>query len=293
MAPESHNIVNQDLNIYYTGGSGGFVFLHMLMLSKKFVLQYHMSLQQQLKFRAQLLTQPNFVAWLHTEMQLSDYDYASLQQHDWPSYTDYVLGRQPPVDLAPYVITAYAAGSQDLIYSRAQECEFITQAVVAHQWSARSNWKSTEIWPNNQLTLAEPGTNFRIFFHCNNRDAWLASPGFKVMLYTDVRTQLRMCSYKSAGMFFDTQGASRFGTHRQHLRTAVYQPSTKCRIDTWAAEDLEHADLLVSLQDLVNCPEQQLSLFGVKMTDQHQQLLQQWRAQHPVGLLHKCGIVAK
>ncbi len=288
-----HSTVNQDLNIYYTGGSGGFVFLHMLMLSKKFVLQYYMSQSQLLEFRTQLLTLPAFVAWLRTNMQLSDYDYASLQQPDWPSYTDHVLGRQAPVDLTPYVITAYAAGNRDLIYSREQECDFLTRAILLHQWSARPSWKSTEIWPNNELTAAEPSIRPRIFFHCNNRDAWLASPGKKVMLYTDVHTQLRMCSYKSAGMFFDTQGASKFSIHRQHLKTAVHNPLTRCKIDTWAVDEPEHADILVRLQDLINCPEQVLLQFGVDLTSEHLQLLQQWRAQHPPWLLAKCGILAK
>lgn len=286
-------IVNQDLNIYYTGGSGGFVFLHLLMLSKKFVLQYYMSEAELLSFRKQLLAQADFVAWLHTHMKLSDYDYASLQQSDWPCYTDYVLGRRPPVDVTPYVITAYASGNQDLIYSREQECDFLTQAIVSHQWRARTRWKSTEIWPNNELTHQAPSTRPRIFFHCNSRDSWLASPGLKVMLYTDVRTQLRMCSYKSAGMFFDTQGASKFSIHRQHLQTAVHDPLTHCEIDTWAAGDTQHADVLVRLQDLINCPEQVLSKFGVEITPGHQQLLQHWVDQHPLHLLNKCGILTK
>jgi hypothetical protein len=285
--------LTQDLNIYYTGGSGGFIFLHCLLLSKQYFLEYHYNLQQLQSSRAQLANNKLFTEWFLKHARLSQYDYNSVRGQHWPQYQHYVQGQLPTEDLSKYLLTAYLDGSNDLIYDHDTEFDFLTELNIDHQWQARQQWKSTEIWPNNELTLRANTQRPRVFFHCNNRDAWLASPGKKVMLYTDVHTQLRMCSYKSAGMFFDTQGASRFSIHRQHLKTAVHDPLTQCKIDTWAVDELEHADLLVRLQDLINCPEQQLLRFGVDFTSEHQQLLQQWRAQHPTWLLAKCGIAAK
>jgi hypothetical protein len=285
--------LTQDLNIYYTGGSGGFIFLHCLLLSKQYFLEYHYSLQQLQSSRAQLANNKLFTAWFLKHARLSQYDYNSVQGQHWPQYQHYVQGQLPTEDLGKYLLTAYLDGSNDLIYDRDTEFDFLTQLNIDHQWQARPQWKSTEIWPNNELTLRANTQRPRVFFHCNNQAAWYQYPGTKIMLYTDVHSQLRMCSYKSAGMFFDTAGHSRYSIHRQHLKTAVFDQQTQCQIDTWAAEDISRADVLVKLQDLVNCPQHTLAQFGIVSDSQQMQLLQKWKAQHPDQLLNKSGIRTK
>ncbi len=75
--------------------------------------------------------------------------------------------------------------------------------VVDQQWriSDAKLWKSNEVWPCNEKTTVE-FTDHRLFFHCNPELAeWQAHVDRKVLVYTDLKSQLALSKYKNAWIF--------------------------------------------------------------------------------------------
>jgi len=64
-----------------------------------------------------------------------------------------------------------------------------------------STWKKTEQWPDNELTL-QSDIDKKIYFYCNPRkEVWNQSVGLKIVLYTDVYTQIYFAHRKNAFYF--------------------------------------------------------------------------------------------
>ena len=66
------------------------------------------------------------------------------------------------------------------------------------QWNIKniSNWKSSEIWPNNK--------SGDLSFYCNTlREEWDKQVGKKIVLYTDIQTQFTLGKTKRAGFWFE------------------------------------------------------------------------------------------
>lgn len=75
--------------------------------------------------------------------------------------------------------------------------------VVDRQWHIPDAklWKSKEVWPNNEKTTVE-FINHRLFFHCNPELAeWQVQVNRKVLVYTDLKSQLALSKYKNAWVF--------------------------------------------------------------------------------------------
>lgn len=80
------------------------------------------------------------------------------------------------------------------------------------QWNIQDHhqWKSSEVWPNNPATLASDFKN-RIYFCCNPGDTTFPfeARGRRIVLYTDLRSQIKLCRYKNSYFYSPKSAWSR------------------------------------------------------------------------------------
>ena len=118
------------------------------------------------------------------------------------------------------------------------------KTIFQHQWNIKniSTWKATETWPDNQKTLSS-NINNKIFFHCGNSiDVYNQFPGIKVILYTDVETQLYLAKTKTALWF------------KSDVKTEYYQSITNDFLTCYNNIKSDSWPCLVSLNDFNKLP---------------------------------------
>lgn len=75
--------------------------------------------------------------------------------------------------------------------------------VIQKQWNIQDHaqWKKTEIWPDHKITHALTADH-KIYLHCNpSIDRWNKLEATKLLLFTDLRSQLALAKYKNAWMY--------------------------------------------------------------------------------------------
>lgn len=234
----------------------------------------------------------------------------------------------------------------DKFYSAFRKDLALDQLIQQH-WSivAPNQWKSTEIWPDNQLTFASEVNVDKLYFQCNPHELGLAPKNFpckKLVLYTDYRSQQLLAYYKKAHWYYSKQ----FQVHdikyvelraflkswQEHYRNVKDPSWPKCisvrhldrlpkHIQTELLADpnmsyflnftyrdaadfrgelvhwpmipfLQSADAVIKLQDLVNSNATILeTLFNLpKINSKQLELLNKWKRYHPDELLTNLGI---
>jgi len=69
--------------------------------------------------------------------------------------------------------------------------------------NAVENWKSTEIWPNNDATTTSL-LEKKIRFYCNpTKNELNNQSGYKFLIYTDFNTQYKLAKLKNANFFYE------------------------------------------------------------------------------------------
>lgn len=277
------SLINNDLNIFYSGGSGGFYLLHYILLFKQHwcALEFPNALQHIVDHgsRAQ-----------HDQLRLSSTTYADCSGPDWPSYAEYN-------QLYPRLDQPVKSELEKLHTAWGHNVDFIDQGfdtklklIFDYQWNIQttSKWKQGEIWPNNSVTLAEsnPPRPYKIFFSCMSPDSdvWPEYPGKKILIYTDIKSQLRLTRSKNAGWFFN-ENQPTTTTIKKFMRQAFAVNDLK--IYNRLQSHVNTADHAVYLQDLVANPE---SVLGTPVTNRHQQFTRHWKNCHPRELLLKTGL---
>jgi hypothetical protein len=172
------------------------------------------------------------------------------------------------------------------------------ESVFHKQWTIQdpARWKSSETWPNNAATAGAQTNLRKLFLHCNGGPGWDQHSGSKVLLYTDIETQLAMAEYKKAWCFHPDFVGTRDQTQ---VREAVIKDSVEIKgklcwrevADKWTI-----ANQTVYLQDIVSDCEVFLNSLNLEYTSQHAQFVDQWVNLHPVEiqkLLTRDSTVAK
>jgi len=213
------SLLHNDLNIFYSGGSGGFYLLHYLLLFRQH--------------------------WCALE------------------FTD--------------------ASGQSL---KDQDFDTKLKSIISQQWNipTTSKWKQNEVWPSNSSTLAESSPRpYKIFFTCMGPgpDQWPDFPGKRILIYTDIRSQLLLTRAKHAGWWRNSNTLNTAQV-KKFMRQAFTANDHKIyhRLQPY----FDAADQAIYLQDLVTDPETTL---GVAVTEQHKQFTQHWKNCHPQALLQK------
>jgi hypothetical protein len=219
--------------------------------------------------------------------------------------------------------------------------------IIQEQWNIKSpnQWKRTEIWPNNQITLDSQINVDKIYFRCNPfandiEDILGELPYKKIVIYTDYHSQDLLAHYKKANWY--SHSGTKYTKFKKFLKgwqkyyTNIKDSSwPKClsvrHIDrlpeniqreiladpyinyflNFGYQDrppgayfnntlvsspivpyLESADVIVKLQDLVNSDAKILeTLVNVpKINSKQLALLQKWKQHHTKELLVSIGI---
>lgn len=95
-------------------------------------------------------------------------------------------------------------------YRCAFDCSDSLEDIFKKQWSIQDHktWKSTEIWPNNELTKQSKSKQ-KVYFHCSpSNDTWDDDQKYtRVFLYTDFDTQIELSELKNAFVNYNRQTA--------------------------------------------------------------------------------------
>lgn len=270
---------NADLNIFYIGGSGGFFLLHNILLNDQHNIAIR-DLNIESSFKKD---NPD-----NCTLELWQDDYERLKGVDWPSFSDYQNHKQ---SLTKKVLNAIHESEKKHglnAYRSPGYMQYVIDYVILNQWNVKGvNWKSKEVWPNNKCTeqtIFSVDKN-KIFFTCNDIDDWLRLPGKKIVLYTDVRSHLRLALYKKSNWFLSKNLNYNYFRKivSEEIKNAV--EFNNIRITNNTARALDYADDCIYLQELINNPE----IFNFTST-RHKDLHNKWLNNHPSKLLTKCHI---
>lgn len=75
-------------------------------------------------------------------------------------------------------------------------------------------WKTSEIWPDNNLTALSDIKN-KIFYFCGPEYNWEQQTGTQIILYTDIVTQIKLAELKNASFFSD------IGIYRPQMKKVI------------------------------------------------------------------------
>jgi len=273
-------MLNNDLNIFYSGGSGGYYFLHYLLLFKQHwcAFEFPPALQHIVDHGSQAQKD---------QLRILPAVYAECAGPDWPAYEEY--NRSYPAISEPAKSELAELHKNWARNVDQVDSGFDTKLnlIINQQWNIKriNDWKQSEIGPDNAITLAEPRPPrpYKVFFSCMGPGsrAWPDLPGKKVLLYTDIESQIRLAGAKNAIWFCDGKRPS-ITQIKKFIRQSFVANDLKIynRVEPYFA----NADYTICLQDLIASPE---SVLGVPVTDQHRQFTQHWKNCHPMGLLQK------
>lgn len=269
--------INQDLSIFYSGGSGGFVFLHWILLFD----QHHCSLP------ADPMVSKKYREKYHHRQRLDESNYLDIKDDSWPDYADY----QKNFDSLDELIQTETA-RQYLLHADDRNLikewyDENLQAVIKNQWNINGPWKSTEHRPDNNATLKTTCVHrpYKVYFFCNDHSSWKSAPGKKILLYTDIRSQLRLAHFKQAWVFFDKPSHQWHGIMRKSLQQSIFYRGTQ--INNNLQQAFEIADDYITLQQFLLCPS---IFFNREHNANQKKLTKNWAQLHPQKLLHKIGL---
>lgn len=284
-----------DLNIFYSGGSGGFLLLHLLLLSGKYWchlnsddMQWHTNT---LRAIVELYQQSVDVRdYINSNVKIPESDYNNVMQPDWLTYPEYLLESNKVLffrypDLESYTLNSISHYNvlRDLEHNfYYRYVDNLMSTIIDHQWDPnRITWKTGEVWPSNVDTLAMPApknTN-KIYFTCNDVNSWVDSPGEKVIIWTDMHSLIRLCWEKKANIFANTSSQRLIESKLQIKRlldsAKLYNQD---KVFDSTAECLQYNPITIKLQDL--CLSTNLKPLQLK-------LLNTWKSQHSKKLLLK------
>lgn len=217
-------------------------------------------------------------------------------------------------------------------------------SIIQHHWNVtdHTQWKKSEVWPNNNSTLSMPGDQ-KLFFHLNpSVDLWRSITEKKLLLYTDFASQLKLSKYKNAWVYLLSENTrmdldchfesfynnikdpywpnccsieqsllldpairDEMLTHKDYqnfLQATSWEEwsvlsNQDCKLNNDIVEHTVPAlaqcsDYVIKLQDIVNSnAECLLTPLGLPVLESHLTLLEKWKSLHTIELLEQIGII--
>ncbi len=272
--------LNDDLAIFYSGGSGGHYLLHWILLYKKHYTNFSTT-ELKDKFISQLTIEQK------SQLRLSMDSYQNIKDSKWPNY-EYYLNNFDQFQTSIKLELHHHHSTWGERTNLPHWFDYQFDHILQNQWNTSNHWKSTEHWPDNPTTLSTlcPGRKYKIYFFCNDVDQWKKYPGKKVVLYTDIFSQIRMSLFKRANWFLKSSQTNT----KQIIRNILKNNSTNVNneyIYNKVVPAIEFADQVIKLQDLINNP---TDVIDGLMTDTHINFRNHWKSLHPTQLLEKCKL---
>ena len=207
-------------------------------------------------------------------------DYSCVLQNTYENYDNIRGSNWPKVDELPVNINELPIFMEQEIKSNKDYFELVQQVLenkngsprcinsgfYKSQWDVsedRSKWKQTEKWPENLLTQKSNFKN-KLFFHCNPAaEDMIADGNKKILLYTDIETQLMLAKSKNAWTYFD-KNIEQFESIEKPQTTKFNGYEVFHEVDKIA----EYTDYQVKLQDIVTTQGQALlDIFGLTINE--------------------------
>jgi len=151
------------------------------------------------------------------------------------------------------------------------------------------SWKNNEVWPENTLTKKEKNTLRKIYFHCNDIKDWINAEEFKICLYTDYRSHIRLAANKQA-FFYNTEGSYYDGNYIGYTKKLLKDYNSEIFKGYKVA--MKKADLNVKTQEVWTLKglEKFLNTVGCEMQQHNIDFLKKFLNFHPTKLLQKIGV---
>jgi hypothetical protein len=282
-----HNKINLDQNlaIFYSGGSGGFLFFYYMLLFKQHVVGYDVEVLE--KFKDQI----SELKILQKKDVYKDC-YQNIAGPDWPSYEDFKSDNFFVSDSIKQEIESLK--NQFVSYRNVSACnsnydlllDNIDKLIQAQFRGTHKKWTQFNIIPNNNITQSLKSQKYKhklYFYRSSNVDDWKAYKGKKIVFYTDFKTQLRMSIYKKA-KWFDDDSIGQRDILVSDIKNVINNVELINGINKEVYDLIPLADYTVTLQQLINNPRE---IFQENINDKQIDLIKKWQQLHPDLLLNK------
>jgi hypothetical protein len=252
-------------NIGYRGGSGGFLFLHFLLLSD----QYYTDIFNNIDFSDVIAQQWNIsdhASWKTTEF--------------WPNNVKSIND-----DSALDKIAYFCNPTIETFFQKKQS---IDDMIVGYNDVKDPAWPAVESI-NDFVDLPDSIYNELCnLFNFKNTLAYLLNQANvkSVWLYTDFDSQNELAYYKKAHFYYQKP-------LREKIQDSINFTEiwNGVRVDKSAVYFLNNSDIKIKLQDLINTPDSLIECGLINSVNQKQyDLLKHWKSLHPSELLQKIGI---
>jgi hypothetical protein len=253
----------KDFNLFYSGGSGGFLLLHLLLLSGQYhvIFENNVSMDTALERQWQISdpkswkkteTWPDNEKTFHCRSDLTKiYFYCNPESQDgFGEYSNHNVS----------LYTDYASQRILAKYKRAFWFQKTDQAI---------NQKWDIIWQEHYDNIRDP--------------SWPECKSFQQINQLPLAIQQELMSDPYTHRFLN------FEFHAQEVRSEFQSQEVYVGILPF----LESANTTIRLQDLVNQTESVLNhVFGIEQLNQQQKnLVLHWKSLHPVDMLTTLGIM--
>lgn len=258
-----------DLNIGYSGGSGGFLLLHLLMLSG----HYHVELQHNKTFTEAFEQQWNISNpdhWKQSEIWPDNEQTYASQTHLNKIY--FFCNPYEHADWSRY------PGATLTIYT-----DYNSQQLLAYYKKAHWYYKKNHpVFDLKFLALRELLRSWQKHYQNIKDSTWPDCPSFRNINQLPEVIKNEVLKNPHTAHYLNYQYTTPVEKYQDYL---VYKDMVPV---------LESADVAIRLQDLVNSNGAILSelLLVPPMNTQQLALLQLWKNLHPKDLLDKIGIVS-
>lgn len=252
-------------NIGYRGGSGGFLFLHFLLLSD----QCYNDIFDNIDF-------PDVIA---QQWNISDHQRWKASEY-WPNNFKSINN-----DSSLTKISYFCNPTVEEFFQKKQ---LLDTVIIGYNNVKDPDWPAVESLKD---FVNLPNWIYDEIYNtldCKNTLGYLKGQADlkHIWLYTDFNSQNELAYYKKAYFY-----------HKQPSREKIQDFEDKTEIwngisvDKNAVHFLNHSHIQIKLQDLVNSPDSLIDHGLIKQVNQKQHnLLKHWKSLHPPELLNKIGI---
>ena len=250
-----------NVQLCYFGGSGGFFTLWHILLGTDYscVLQNH-------EYAYNNIQGPDWPAI--SELPATIFDLPDIVQEELTNNQEWKLIVEQTIEnrKSDEWKLIVEQSIEQTIENKNGSPRCINSSFYRSQWDVsedRSKWKSTEKWPENLLTQKSSFKN-KLFFHCNpNSEDMMAAGNKRILLYTDIETQIMFAKNKHAWMYY--------GKNIEEFESVKTPQTTKfngCEVYHQVAKFAEYTDYQIRLQDVVNTQGQALlDIFNEKVNE--------------------------
>lgn len=256
-------------NLGYRGGSGGFIFLHFLLLSEQYYANFgDYSINKAIDHQWNI---KNTSQWKHTEIRPSNFDTVDTAS-DLPRVLYFCNPLMSEFENTQHIF------KHNLFITFKQSYDNIKDPLWPNIDSFDDFIALPKLIKTEMLTVS--GTHHILDFYQTKQQP------FKIWLYTDFNSQNELAFFKKAYYYFNNPKKEKITNFDDY---ATLWKDTL--VDTKAVYFLNHSDIQIKLQDWINDPELLVELKLIeRVTPLQIDLLDRWKKLHPPELLKLIGI---